>query len=221
MKMTSIEARDLPDAWFQCLSTLIDTGRIYLIKRGSYAGQRRLEFDFLTLHIKYPGVRPLIPDIPAQYGIPAPVAEDYIDEYLPYLMTDKRKDGEEYTYGERLHAQIEEVVSIYTEDGHDTNQACMEVGLPQDIFSREPPCLRLIDTRISYGRLHFVVYFRSWDLWGGLPANLAAIQMMKEYMAERIGVEDGEIVAVSKGVHLYDYVWPLAECRTSKNIIIE
>jgi len=27
-------------------------------------------------------------------------------------------------------------------------------------------------------------------------------------------VEDGEIIAVSKGLHLYDYAWDLAKLRT-------
>jgi thymidylate synthase len=35
-------------------------------------------------------------------------------------------------------------------------------------------------------------------------------------MAEEIGVDDGEIVAVSKGLHLYDYAWDLAKLRTNK-----
>jgi thymidylate synthase len=36
---------------------------------------------------------------------------------------------------------------------------------------------------------------------------------MKEYMASEIGVEDGEIIASSKGLHLYDYAVPLAKIR--------
>jgi len=55
-----------------------------------------------------------------------------------------------------------------------------------------------------------VVYFRSWDLWAGFPSNLAAIQLLKEYMADEIGVADGELVAMSKGMHLYEYCWELA-----------
>ncbi len=42
--------------------------------------------------------------------------------------------------------------------------------------------------------------------------------MMKEYMASEIGVEDGEIIACSKGLHIYDYVWELAECIRGKTI---
>jgi thymidylate synthase len=90
------------------------------------------------------------------------------------------------------------------------------VGDQQSIYLDNPPCLRGIDTRIKDGKLHFFVYFRSWDLWNGFPANLGAIQMLKEYMALSIGVEDGEIIAASKGLHLYDYVWELAELRTKK-----
>lgn len=83
-------------------------------------------------------------------------------------------------------------------------------------FKNDPPCLRLIDTRIMDRKLHFQIYFRSWDLWGGFPANLAGIQMLKEFMVQEIGhgLEDGEIIASSKGLHLYDYAIQFAEIRT-------
>ena len=216
MQLEFIEARDLPDAWFQCVYQILEKGRTYTIDRGSFKGQKRLEFDYITVHIKFPGTRPLLPDIPPTLGIPNPVAEDYLDQYLPYLMTSAKKEGEEYTYGQYLEPQIKEVIRMYREDGYGTNQAYMTVGNPETLYLSDPPCLRGIDTRIKDQRLHFVVYFRSWDLWNGLPANLGAIQFLKEYMAESIGVEDGEIIAASKGLHLYDYIWELAKLRTMK-----
>ena len=51
---------------------------------------------------------------------------------------------------------------------------------------------------------------------GGFPSNLGGLQLVKQYMAEEIGVGDGEIIAVSKGLHLYDYAWDLAKMRTNK-----
>ena len=216
MKLEFIEARDLSDAWYQCINRVLEVGKEYIVDRGSYQGQKRLEFDYITVHIKYPGTRPLLPDIPPQLGIPNPVKEGYLEEYLPYLMTSIKQPGEYYTYGERLEYQIQEVIEMYKKDGHNTNQACMEVAMPPDVDLPDPPCLRLIDTRISNRKLHFVVYFRSWDLWGGFPANLGAIQLMKEYMAEEIGVEDGEIIASSKGLHLYNYVFELAKLRVGR-----
>jgi len=216
MKLEFVEARDLPDAWFQCVCRVLDVGEKYLIDRGSYAGQFRLEFDYVTVHIKYPGQRPLLPDIPPQLGIPNPVANDYLEQYLPYLMTSAKSSTEDYTYGQYLEAQIAEVIKMYKENGHNTNQAYMTVGDDRSIYLNDPPCLRGIDTRIRGGRLHFVVYFRSWDLWGGFPANLGAIQLLKEYMAGEIGVEDGEIIASSKGLHIYDFAWDLAKLRTCR-----
>ena len=217
MHLEFIKARDLPDAWFQCVYQILDTGRTYTIDRGSYEGQKRIEFDYITVHIKYPGKRPLLPDIPPALGIPNPVDNDYLDQYLPYVMTSTKKEGEEYTYGEYLEPQIQEVIRMYREDGHGTNQAYMTVGDPKTLYLSDPPCLRGIDTRIKDNKLHFVVYFRSWDLWNGFPANLGAIQLLKEYMAESIGVEDGQIIAASKGLHLYDYIWELAKLRTMKS----
>jgi thymidylate synthase len=214
MKLHFIKARDLPDAWFQCVYTILEAGREYTIDQGSYQGQKRLEFDHVTVHVTHPGTRPLLPDIPPALGIPNPVADGYLETYLPYLMTSVKQPGEDYTYGERLESQIQDVIRMYRDHGPGTNQACMEVGKPTDTMLDDPPCLRMVDTRIAGGKLHFVLYFRSWDLWNGFPANLAALQLMKEYMAGEIGVGDGEIIAASKGLHIYDYVWELAEMRT-------
>ncbi len=209
MEITHIKARDLSEAWFLCLGKALSEGYEYKIDRGSYAGQRRKELDLAVVQIEYPGTRPLVPDVPQ--GIPAPSTMEYVENYLPYLMTSCRKEGEQYTYGQYLEKQIEEVIRMYKRDGYNTNQAFMAVGNENSIGLPDPPCLRMIDTRIRHGKLNFVVYFRSWDLWAGFPSNLAAIQLLKEYMSSEIGVVDGEIVSMSKGLHLYEYSWELAK----------
>jgi thymidylate synthase len=209
MEITVIEAKTLSEAWFQALYRIQTEGREYTIDRGSYKGLKRREFEYAVIKIEYPGSRPLVPDVPP--GVPAPVTQEYIDGYLPYLMTGYKQENEQYTYGEDLEKQIPEVIKMYKEDGFNTNQAYMAVGSSQSIFLEDPQCLRGIDTGIRDGRLNFFVYFRSWDLWGGFPANLGGIQILKEYMASEIGVEDGEIIAASKGLHLYEYSWDVAK----------
>lgn len=242
LKSIHIEARDLPDAWAQCVFAVLAPGnaRKRLVNQGSYENEYRLEFDYITIHVFYPGSRPLIPDIPAHLGIPAPVeGMEYIDNYFArYLMSDVREGDEQYTYGERIVSaitapishidkkhtffnddipatvnQMEQVVERYKKHGPGNNQLIVQVGQPGDIMLKDPPCLRHIDTRIEENKLHFIIYFRSWDLWGGFPANLAGIQLMKEYMASEIGVEDGEMICSSKGLHLYGYVWEVAGKR--------
>ncbi len=208
MDIALIDARDLSEAWFLCLCRTLTEGHDYKVERGSFAGQQRQELDFVTVQIRHPGSRPLIPDVPQ--GVPSPTSMEYIESYLPYLMTAHRAEEEQYTYGQYLEQQIVEIIRMYKEDGHNTNQAYMAVGDSQSVYLTDPPCLRGIDTRIRDGKLHFVIYFRSWDLWAGFPSNLAALQLLKEYMASEIGVADGEMIAASKGMHLYEYTWDLA-----------
>ncbi len=259
MHIHHIKARDLPDLWFQAVHDILDHGRRFTINRGSYAGQTRLEYDYFTGHVLYPGTHPLIPDIPPACGIPNPVEEAYLyggegyeRSYIEYLMTGHKEPGESYTYGERLTRvpidgdklkwwksenkeiidlrdidgrivfeedghlylnQIEWIIDTYQRHGHRNNQMVLQIAHPSDVTLVDPPCLRSIDTRIQDDTLNFFVYFRSWDLWGGLPANLAGIQNLKTYMADAIGVKDGEMIVESKGLHLYGYAEDLAKLR--------
>lgn len=293
MDIHKIEARDLGDLWFQAVHDILDKGRRFVIDRGSYAGQTRLEYDYFIGHVRFPGTKPLIPDIPVGCGIPNPVEEGYIyggegyeRAYIEYLMSARKEPGESYTYGERLTKvdmmhywlnllhykspeymneiyygsdisstkaieantdyteeimyrdpeqngydflserrdvpafflnQIDYIIHTYKTKGYRNNQLVLQVAQPSDLLLKDPPCLRSIDTRIQDGKLNFIVYFRSWDLWSGLPANLAGIQILKEYMADEIGVEDGEMIVESKGLHLYGYSEQLAHIRCMKD----
>jgi len=225
MNIVNIEANDLSDLWFQSLYELMDKGRRFKIDSGSYAGEDRIELDYFTARIKYPGTMPLVPYIPDHLGIPSPVDISYIEggdgverSYVEYIMTDRKVKGETYTYGERLagHNQIEDVIRRYRDDGHRTNQNILQVGQPSDLKLEDPPCLRHIDTRIQDNKLHFFIYFRSWELWAGLPANLAGIQYLKEYMSSEIGVLDGEMIVASKGLHIYGHTEEIAKIRVGR-----
>lgn len=261
MEVKTIRATTLSDAWYQGIFQCVESGRKFKIDKGSFEGQYRCEFDYITIHIKYPGTLPLLPKIRAGMGIPDPVDENYLDDYLPYLMTGEEKEGESYTYGQRIckapadyvfglmeqHGividvnkipefsatdapiiweedgvkyvnQMELMIWTYQHYGHRNNQMIMQVGQPNDMMLLDPPCLRHIDTRIQDGQLHFIPYFRSWDLFGGFPANLAAIELMKQYCAEMIGVDNGEIIASSKGLHIYDYTFEIAEAIRGRNM---
>lgn len=208
---TQISAKNLPEAWFKCIRALMTNEHgihRYRIDSGSYAGQERIEFDYITVSVEYPGRQPIIPDLPQ--GIPNPSNTGYLERYITKLMTSQKDENEQYTYGEYLEKQIPHVIEKY-KYGPGNNQCYMTVGDQLSIYQSDPPCLRGIDTRILNGYLHFIVYFRSWDLWAGFPNNLGALQYMKEYMASEIGVADGTLIASSKGLHLYDYSWQLAK----------
>ena len=206
--LTTVIARDLPEAWYLCVKGIMEHGYEYVITRGSHVEASRKEFDAVAIKILYPGSKPMIPDVPE--GVPPPCTMDYVEQYLPYLMTGTKDKNEQYTYGEDIDKQLPELIRILKLAGEGTNQACMSIGSAKSMFLEHSQCLRVIDTRIRNGKLHFHVYFRSWDLWGGFPANLAAIQILKEYVASEVGVEDGPLFAYSKGLHLYSHHFELA-----------
>ena len=257
-KIVNIEATTLDDSWFQLVYNALEHGRDFKIDEGSFAGSTRKEFDFVVVQITRPFERdvvhglPLIPIIPEGMDIPPPVTSDYLIEYAPYLLGSELREGESYTYGQRLNkskveryeadmflhnqgsiykfyqgspmesivfdavkwlSQVDLAIWTYKEHGHRNNQMCLQVAEPNDILLLDPPCLRHIDTRIQDGMLHFYPYFRSWDLWSGYPANLAGISMLQEHMAGEIGVEQGEMICTSKGLHLYDYTVSFANMR--------
>jgi thymidylate synthase len=168
----------------------------------------------------------MLPEIPEHLGIPNPVTEGYIEQYIPYLMTDEKEPDEDYTYGSRLWIQIPHFID-HLKKIPNTNQAILQVAQPEDRYLQDPPCLRHIDMKIKRisipgtdnfrSALIFYPYFRSWDLWGGFPANLAVLAILQRYMADEIGIDPGPIVAYSKGLHIYGYVEELAKLRCYKS----
>jgi len=104
-----------------------------------------------------------------------------------------------------------DIIRKFLKETPETNRAIIEVGKPEDLLLEHPPCMRLMHFKVRYNKLHLWLYFRSWDAWGGLPANLAALQLVKEFVGKELNVEDGEIYAMSAGLHLYEGEWELAK----------
>lgn len=203
-----ITATTFDDLHYKLIRMLFEIGSVYVIDEGSYVGHKRLEYDFISFQVKYPSRRPLAPMMPV--GCSPVTTDEKINEYYnKYLMYPDVAENEEYTYGEYIFDQVPKVVDLLKRSPG-TNQATMTIGGKESLDQKHPPCLRLIDCNLKGGKLNFFVYFRSWDLWCGLPENLGGLQLLKEDMANAIGVEDGQMFGCSKGLHLYDFCWPIA-----------
>lgn len=204
-----VKAHNLDRIHFELVRAVFQKGNIYVIDHGSWEGHKRLEFDHITLQVTNPETLPLSPQMPK--GVSPVTSEDDIVNYAAkYLMSEVVEKNEIYTYGQYIFPQLDPIIKMLKEKGHRTNQATMSVGDKDSVNEEHPACLRVIDCRVKNEKLHFVVLFRSWDLWAGLPENLGGLQILKEYMADKIGIEPGETIATSKGLHLYDYTWPEA-----------
>jgi thymidylate synthase len=210
MKHVKITAFDCPDAWFKTLSQIWSEGDIFRVGFGSEETEtKKLN---LSIEIAHPENRPLVSD-------KAPCDIKYVQGYaLEYLWCGEKQD-ETYTYGSRLNYpvnQIEEAVKRYVEEQRD-RQVTMVIRLPEDIKKfrpgtierHEPPCLSLIDTEILDGQMHLTCYFRSWDAYAGLPANIAGLQLFNEAFVSEINergnlsLKTGKLIFHSKNCHIY------------------
>jgi thymidylate synthase len=81
----------------------------------------------------------------------------------------------------------------------------------------EPPCLSLIDTEIFDNHMHLTCYFRSWDSYGGLPANIAGLQLFNEAFVNEINersnlsLKTGKLIFHSKNCHIYQRQYNLVK----------
>jgi len=217
LKYTKIKAFDCPDAWYKVLNEIWYKGDIFKVGYGSEVSEtKKLN---VSIEITNPANRPLV-------DFMAPCNMKYVQWYaLKYLWSGAIED-ETYTYGSRMREpvdQVEEAVKRYVDEIKD-RQVTFVIRLPQDIQKtiekdrrHEPPCLSLIDTEISDNQLHLTCYFRSWDAYAGLPANIAGIQLFNEAFVSEINrrgdmnIRTGKMIFHSKNCHIYERQYKLVE----------
>jgi len=231
MKPIHIDAKTISDAWFQLVWHIFGGAYKQAIQRGSFEGeQHRQQYPGASIYIEFPGMD-IVPHIPPGLGIPAPTTMEYIEDYFAgYIMDPDLAENETYKYATRIHAnmplqgdtQYQRIVKMLKETPL-TNHAVIEIATPYDLDTCigndgkcDPPCLRLIDFKvIPPDVLSVSVFFRSWDLWAGLPTNLGGIELLKQLVAEETGLKNGPMYAYSSGLHIYGYQEEMARIRTN------
>jgi thymidylate synthase len=211
-----IRAFDCPDAWYQTLREIWVKGEEFTVGYGSECTfTKKLS---VSVEITNPEIRPLIHE-------KAPCDMDYINLYALRYLWSNEKDDETYTYGSRLREpinQLEEAVKRYIETVND-RQVTLVIRQPVDILKtldsrkHEPPCLTMIDTEILGNALHLTCYFRSWDAYAGMPANIAGLQILNEALVSEINqrgkmnIRSGKLIFHSKNCHIYERQFELAK----------
>jgi thymidylate synthase len=230
MKHVKITAFDLPDAWYKVLRQIWEKGETFLVRYGSETTETK-KLD-VTIEVAHPENRPLVHE-------KAPCDMKYVTSYfMEYLWFGKKKPDETYTYSSRLRNpvdQIEKAINRYLEELFD-RQITLVIRKPEDILKElkgkphEPPCLTILDTEIVRNeedkRLHFNLfgYFRSWDAYAALPANLGGLQLFAEEFVKQLNkrgaklhgknweqVQTGRMIMHSKNCHIYQRQYPLIE----------
>ncbi len=230
MKHVKITAFDLPDAWYQVLKRIWEEGEHFTVEYGSETTDTK-KLD-VTIEVLHPENKPLVHD-------KAPCDMKYVMNYfMEYLWFGEKKPDETYTYSSRLRTpvdQIDEAIKRYVEELFD-RQVTMVVRIPEDMYKgiegkrHAPPCLTILDTEVSIdetdNKLKFVLtgYWRSWDAYAALPANLAGLQLFSETFVKELNargqerhrnawqeVFTGKMIMHSKNCHIYQRQFPLVE----------
>lgn len=193
------------EAWLNVCTICLNEGREYIIMRGSYEGQRRKQLDQLAFIIKQPDTRPLGINYKGMAVSDDASIQRYFEDYLinPELATD-----EQYSYASRISPYLE-IVANMLQETPDTNQTTIEVGQPEDIYLKDPPCLRVLSWKVTPAGLQLSSFWRSWDLYVALPTNLGGLQLLNELMAEWAEIPVGPLVCYSDGGHIYDHCWEM------------
>ena len=217
MKHVHVKAFDIPGAWYQTLEEIWLNGDDYEVGYGSESTMtRKLN---VSIEITNPDTRPLIAE-------KAPCDMKYVTSYaLQYLWAGIKTDEETYTYGSRLREPVDQVAHVierYVKEPND-RQLTLLIRQPIDILKtidgmrHEPPCLTVMDTEIMNNQLHMTCYFRSWDAFAGLPANIAGIQIFNEALVNEINKKagtrytTGKLIFHSKNCHIYSRLYDLVE----------
>jgi thymidylate synthase len=237
----SIQAKTVNDLWFRTLYAILETDKngdfihayqTGTIQAGSFEGeQSRLQFPYFLGFVEYPLIDPIVV-MPEGSNIPAPTSAEKAQEYFErYIIGSELAENETYTYGQRINISLFHVLEML-KDSPITNQAIIEIGRPDDIYTclgkdgkLDPPCLRLITFKViphysngvlerARSKLNMSVWLRSWDLYAGMPENLAGLVKLQEFVSDEIGIPVGHLYAASDGLHLYAYQKELAELRT-------
>jgi len=219
-----VEDRTIADAWREVMNLCIKNGWDFVVKGGSYQGQIRRQLTDVHIKINEPWHRPLAPILPP--GVSGSTDETKIIEYFErYILSDRKTENEQYTYGEFITKQLERVIELLIKAKGNTNQATIAIGDVSTTFLQDPPCLRLVSFKVAEKKLYMTVFFRSWDLYAGMPENLGGLQLLKEYVLsiikDHMDVEDGPIIAYSDGIHIYEQYFPLANALNILKISVD
>ncbi len=240
MKIFSTTARQLDELWFNCLDGVLESGYNYNVEHGSFEKDTRIEFDFPILYVEKPETRPLAPCVEGM-GVTAPTSEVDIQKYYEgYCSTPVKAEHEDYSYARRIadpHIPIEfdmtqlskipriakeiptginQLESALEKLGRGEKNVVLEIGRSNDLFLESPPCARIYCLKEKNGALHGIIYFRSWDLYNGLPQNLGGFQLMREDLAQAVGLKPGKFLCRSKGLHVYGHAEEMAKIRTHR-----
>ena len=202
----NVFAKTIPEARFMLMKHCINNGYKQNITKGSFSNTEIFRIQLpvamctITNHLVDRVPVPPSADWPSEMTMEK--GERYFEEYLLFGGSHV---NEAYTYGSRIHNQLEDVIHTLSLTP-DTNQAAIAVGREEDTKLEDPACLREIHFKKFNDKLHLYSIWRTHDLYAGFPLNMYGLSRLLEMVAEAADIPIGSLYYYSSGSHIYSYV---------------
>jgi len=147
--------------------------------------------------------------------------KEHFEVYQKQLMTDVIEKDLSYTYGSRLRDfeginQIDSLVEELKRARYSRRAVAITWNVEKDHDNVHSPCLDVIQALVQ-DKLHITAYFRSNDMFGAWPENALALRKVQYEVAERVGVEVGDLIIISNSAHIYSSNWEEARKIVREN----
>lgn len=196
-----IYGKYIPEVWEWGLRYILEDGKMLNSERGKV-----LTVFNLVCYIENP--------LEKMIHKKSPYDKKFLDSYKDQLLYGvKLPEGQEfeYNYHDRIFNydnktnQIENCINRLKENKY-TRRAVFNTGLPQIDNNRENiPCLVEGGFYFDGYNLNLDCKMRSWDFYGGAPANLYAFAYLLNYVAENVELVPGSLNVTGRVLHIYKY----------------
>ena len=135
-----------------------------------------------------------------------PFTREELAGYLPQVTSAVKFEGVEYTYGERLRGdldQIEVIASKLRVTPYSRRFVATTWRTERDLFAVNPPCLVSLQFSVLDSKVHLFVFMRSSDFFAAWPKNAYAYNELLKEVCSKANLPVGSLAVLSQCAHVY------------------
>jgi len=196
-----VKGKTVADTWLKLLKTILKFGDV---KKTDSMKMKEI-YDMVTI---------VTDEDPDSFYVPEWLGfgSDKIESYLPQILGKDKITGLHYTYGYRLGNyfdidQIEKIIDRLKNDPNAREALGVLFDPRVDIEAEHRPCIVLVQALRNQDKLHFNVYIRSNDMFGGWPLNAFGLRKLQQRISQESGILMGVLTIISCSAHIYDFNW--------------
>ncbi len=216
-------AQDVVEAWLEALFLVLRFGK----EKVSEDGQKTKEIVGLNTVLQKPSGTIDLEKIPSALYSKLGLSEEALREYQRIFLEKEKSEKTAYTYGKRLRAwqgldQVDMVVEKLKKNPETRRAVLLTWDPAKDLQNTLPPCAVLFQFLVQEGKLFTLAIWRSQDIFKAYLPNLQGVLALREYVAQKTGLEKGGVKVVSFSAHIYqediEDIKRLLACQRRKRV---